>query len=158
MNASFRPLIVLCASVLPLAMAMPLAAQETGTTVAVKVESAKAAPLDEYFGAYRMSILGIRNMLRDATLRLERVARDNPESEFGRAQVAESCMRDWESKYPQDSWLPSTILSLHDLYARIDTDQSRKHAYDVGAWLIERFPSSPEAAQIRAESSGFPSS
>jgi hypothetical protein len=150
MKATFRALVIVCTSAVAAAVFCPVTAQAAGTTVALKMESVRVAPADEYFGPLKLSILGMRNVLRDAKLRLERVAGDEPQQEFSRAKLTEACVRDWAAKYPRDGWLPGTLLSLRELYAKIGTDESRERAVNVTSWLIECYPRTAEAAQVRS--------
>jgi hypothetical protein len=109
----------------------------------------RLAPADEYFGPLKMSVLGIRNSLRDETARAASYDAPDPESAFAHAELIERSVRDWEFKYPHDTWLPRTLLALSHLYATIDSAQSRRHAAEVAAWLAARYPSSSEAEQVR---------
>ena len=57
--------------------------------------------------------------------------------------MTEDAMRDWEHKYPQDTWIPAALFSLERLYAKVDSDQARAHAQFVMAWLVHDYPASP---------------
>src|ERR1700680_3414227 len=87
----------------------------------------RLAPADEYFGPLKRSVLGIRNTLR------------------------EQSVRDCEKKYPAYPWLPRSVFDLQHLYAQIPSETSRRHAAEVATWLISRYPGSMEAAQMRLE-------
>jgi hypothetical protein len=109
------------------------------------------APADEYFGPLKMSVLGIRNTLRDEAAKLASQNPPEPAAAYAHANLVERSVTDWEAKYPADHWLPRTILSLQHLYAQIPEEASRRHAADVAGWLISRYPRSNEASQMRGE-------
>ena len=108
------------------------------------------APADEYFGRYHLSILGIRNAISDMTTK----AHEEPEhaSAFlNSAELAEDSIRQWQSRYPQDSWLPKTIFSLERLYVSIGNNESAEHAVQTAAWLDRSFPKTAFAEMGRTE-------
>lgn len=109
------------------------------------------APADEYFGPLKMSVLGIRNTLRDESVRLASADRPEPAAAYAHANLVERSLLDWQSKYPADRWLPRMVFALQHLYAQIPSETSRRHASKVAAWLISRYPRSGEAAQMRRE-------
>jgi len=111
----------------------------------------KVAPADEYFGPLGMSILGIRNALRDTATKLDVDPSADTESALQHVALIERSVRDWENKYPGDSWLPRTVLALHRVYARIRTEDGRKHATETASWLMERYETSREAQALRSE-------
>ncbi len=149
MKGSLRALLASCIVAFAAAVLAPVAAHASGTPTLHKSES-KAAPADEYFGPLNLSILGIRNVLHDAELRLECDGGDSAQAELSRAKLTEASVRDWEAKYPHDNWLPGTLLALRNLYAKIDTGESRERADNVGSWLMERYPSSAAATYVRS--------
>ncbi len=71
----------------------------------------RVAPADEYFGRLKMSILGVRNQLKDLTAKVQ-FAPDRGGDILGAATMVEDAIRDWEHKYPQDSWLPKSVFLL----------------------------------------------
>ena len=82
------------------------------------VAASRVAPADEYFGRLKMSILGIRNQLRD----LEAKAYYRTSSRgalIGEATFIEDAMRDWSAKYPGDPWIPGFRHRLQRVYVRI---------------------------------------
>ena len=111
----------------------------------------RLAPADEYFGPLKLSVLGIANSLRDESARVDAETAGNPDSAFQHVTLVEASVRDWETKYPGDTWLPRTLLTLERLYAKIESDRSRQHASEVASWLIDRYPASPETVRLRAE-------
>jgi hypothetical protein len=111
----------------------------------------RLAPADEYFGPLKMSVLGMRNVLRDEAAKLASANPPAPAAAFAHANLVERSVLDWEAKYPADHWLPRTILGLERLFGHIPSAESRQHAGEVATWLMTRYPNSPEAVQARSE-------
>ncbi len=128
---------------------MPAVADTTPANTYAAAAFAHAAPADEYFGPLGLSILGIRNMLVETTQRLDRSGEET--GTFRNVTLLEACVRDWEAKYPGDSWLPGTVLALHRAYRKIASAESVRHSVDTASWLIVRYPNSAEARAARAE-------
>jgi hypothetical protein len=105
----------------------------------------KVAPADEYFGRLKLSILGIRNTIKDMGLKADADPQHAVSSVMGAVALTEDAMRDWEKKYPADSWIPPAILSLERLYAKVDSDEARAHAKIVMVWLVHDYPKSVPA-------------
>jgi hypothetical protein len=102
----------------------------------------KVAPADEYFGRLKLSILGIRNTIKDVGLKVDADQTHAVAIVMGSVALTEDAMRDWEKKYPRDTWIPPAILSLERLYAKVDSDEARAHAKSVMSWLVHDYPSS----------------
>jgi hypothetical protein len=102
----------------------------------------KVAPADEYFGRLKLSILGIRNTIKDMGLKADADPVHAVSSVMGSVSLTEDAMRDWEKKYPADTWIPPAILSLERLYAKVDSDEARAHAKVVMVWLVHDYPRS----------------
>jgi hypothetical protein len=102
----------------------------------------KVAPADEYFGRLKLSILGIRNTIKDLGLKADADPAHAEASVMGSVGLTEDAMRDWEKKYPRDSWIPPAILSLERLYAKVDSEAARVHAKLTMAWLVHDYPAS----------------
>src|SRR6202165_3064910 len=68
--------------------------------------SANLAPADRYFGRLKMSILGVRNSLRDLAARADAHPED-AEHIFDKAVLVEDALRDWHAHFPRDPWIPS---------------------------------------------------
>ena len=109
----------------------------------VKVAAAKCkvAPADEYFGKLKMSILGIRNTIKDQGLRVD-VDPDKAPTTLNAIALTEDAMRDWQKKYPCDSWIPGTIYALEHFYLKIHTNDGVKHVHAAFAWLRHDYPKS----------------
>lgn len=117
--------------------------------VAMKI---KVAPADEYFGHLKMSILGIRNTLKDLAVKAD-YNPANPEQIFGSAGFAEEALHEWEHKYPGDPWLAKTVAGLVHMYSRVPTVQGRAKMHAAFAWLSGHYGTTKKAlvAQEKAE-------
>lgn len=117
-----------------------------------KVAKIKVAPADEYFGHLKMSILGIRNTLKDLAIKAD-YNPSNPEQIFGSAGFAEEALHEWEHKYPGDPWLAKTVAGLVHMYSRVPTAQGRAKMHAAFAWLSSRYGASKKqlVAQAKAE-------
>lgn len=111
---------------------------------------AHGAPADAYFGTQKMSVLGIRNRIRDVSLRMDVGVSVDPANAIHDMKFVEESIRDWERQYPSDSWLPRMVYALHHVYKRLRNDEASQHASQVGAWLIDRYPNSKEAIELRS--------
>ena len=113
------------------------AAGHHGKTVAQA--KCRVAPADEYFGKLKMSILGIRNTIKDQGLKVD-YQPDKAETTFNAIALTEDAIHDWEHKYPCDSWLPGTIYALEHYYTKIHTSDGVRHVHATYAWLRRDFP------------------
>ena len=96
-------------------------------------ERPKLAPADEYFGHLKMSVLGIANVLRDSRLRAADPMRSD--SIFGSLAWVEDAIRDWESKYPEDTWIAKDLLALETTYLTAPGGHAHDCALRTEAWL-----------------------
>jgi hypothetical protein len=119
-------------------------------TVANARPKCKVAPADEYFGKLKMSILGIRNTIRDQGLKVD-VDPDKAPTTLNSISLTEDAIHDWQHKYPCDSWLPGTLYSLEHFYMKIHTDDGVKHVHATFAWLRHDYPKSNLVAVARRE-------
>ena len=101
----------------------------------------KVAPADEYFGRLKLSILGIRNTIKDMGYKVDADPVHGMQI-MNAVSLTEDAMHDWQKKYPQDSWIPGAILSLERLYAKVDSDEARTHAKVTMVWLVKDYPKS----------------
>jgi hypothetical protein len=106
-----------------------------------KAAPIRIAPADEYFGKLKLSVLGIRNTIKDVGANLD-IDQTRWAQLASKAAFAEDAMRDWEKKYPQDTWLAKTVFALERMYAKLDSDEGRKHAIASMQWVIHDFPKS----------------
>ncbi len=138
--------LALVAAMSPAAMSNPSPASSGSPVKAAH----KVAPADEYFGRMKMSILSIRNAIKDLGLKAE-AHPENAESIFGTASLTEDAIRDWEQKYPLDTWLAKTVFSLQRMYAKVPTDEGRARARKAQQWVVARYGTTEFAATVRAE-------
>jgi len=101
----------------------------------------RVAPADEYFGKLKLSVLGIRNTIKDVGANLD-IDQTRWAQLASKAAFAEDAMHDWERKYPQDTWLAKTVFALERMYAKLDSDEGRRHAIASMQWLVHDFPRS----------------
>ena len=115
-----------------------------------KVAKCKMAPADEYFGKLKMSILGIRNTIKDQGLKVD-FEPAKASSTFNSIALTEDAIRDWQHKYPCDSWLPGTLYALQHFYTKIHTQDGVKHVHATFKWLRHDFPKSKVVAAALKE-------
>jgi hypothetical protein len=136
------------------ARAVPAAAKTAKSTVKTatsKTASKKApaktgyhprngpAPADEYFGRLGMSVLGVRNKVKDLGLESD-IHPDRGTAILSNALWVEDAMRDWAKKYPFDRWLPRYAYALEQMYERIPGDGAHKRAIKQISYLTAYFP------------------
>ena len=97
------------------------------------------APADEYFGRLQMSILGVRNKVKDLGLDAE-VHPEHGKAVLGNALWVEDAMRDWAKKYPFDRWLPRYAYALEQMYERIPGEDAHRRAVKQVSYLTAYFP------------------
>lgn len=104
------------------------------------IAHSKVAPADEYFGRLKMSILGIRNQIKDLGLKAD-MDPHKAAGIMGTALLTDDAVHDWQRKYPADSWIPGMIFALERLYAKVDSDEARSRAKATMVWLVHAYPS-----------------
>jgi hypothetical protein len=125
------------------------ASAKATTRVAVRQPAvADLAPADEYFGPFKLSIIGIRNTLRDVGLRYD-FNHDIGTQTYKSAQQTEKSIRDWERRYPRDDQLPRAVYLLQRLYTKVLVSESRARAHVVAVWLFTDFAKSPQSKQLK---------
>jgi len=105
------------------------------------------APADEYFGPLKLSLIGMRNTIRDLGLRYD-VNHDISRQTFASTQLVERSVRDWGKKYAKDDQLPRVIFLLQRLYTKVLSQESRDRAHVVAQWLQSDFARSPQAREL----------
>ncbi|GAC1407628.1 MAG: hypothetical protein NVSMB64_14730 [Candidatus Velthaea sp.] len=111
----------------------------TPTAAMCAPRSSPVAPADEYFGKLKMSILGIRNTIRDVGANID-VDPGRWSGLINKADFTEDAVHDWQSKYPRDTWLPKTVFALAHMYAKVDSEEARKRSFSAMIWLVHDFP------------------
>lgn len=110
----------------------------------------RVAPADEYFGRLKMSVLGIRNKVKDLGLDAD-LHPERAHAVLGTALQVEDALRDWAHKYPADSWLPRYAYALETLYERISGDDAHGRAIRQLKYIVVFFPKSAYARIGRAK-------
>lgn len=105
------------------------------------------APADEYFGHYRLSVLGIANSIRDAGRRIDE-GNVGPTLD-GPLMFATDAIRSWEQQYPQDPWIARDLYAMQVVYLRVHTPRGLDLARRTEAWLVADYPNAPEAANAQ---------
>ena len=109
---------------------------------------ADLAPADEYFGPFKLSIIGIRNTIRDVGLRYD-YNHDSGTQSYNSALQTERSIRDWEQRYPRDDQLPRAVYLLQRLYTKVLMKEARAHAQLTASWLFKDFGASPQSKQLK---------
>jgi hypothetical protein len=110
--------------------------------------SAGLAPADRYFGRLKMSILGVRNSIKDLAARADAHPED-AEHVFDKAVLVEDALRDWHAHFPRDPWIPRYAYSLAQLYGKLEMDDARVRRNDMLDWLVATYPESEYAQMPR---------
>src|SRR5450755_1991263 len=79
-------------------------------TVSARAFTYAPAPADEYFGRFKLSNLGMRNIIHDMN-----IEGDSPLAlplQQGRIREVAGSLSDWANRYPRDTWLPGTAASF----------------------------------------------
>jgi hypothetical protein len=97
------------------------------------------APADEYFGRLGMSILGVRNKVKDLGLQAD-AHPDRGAAILSNALWVEDAMRAWARSYPFDRWLPRYAFALEQTYEEIPGDAAHKRAIKQLAYITAYFP------------------
>lgn len=118
----------------------------TATAAMADPVKSKVAPADEYFGRLKMSVLGISNVIKDMRLRVEADAGKTP-TIFGSLAMVEDAVRDWERKYPRDTWIAKDLYALEVTYLRAPGERAHAQAIKTEAWLRRDYPKTAYALQ-----------
>jgi len=98
----------------------------------------EAAPADEYFGRFKLSNLGIRNIIHD--IMIEGNSPLALPKQQSRIQAAESAMADWANKYPRDRWLPGAVVKFAAMLESKQQPFYDQAAYSLWYFLMEHYP------------------
>lgn len=102
-------------------------------------QSCHVAPADEYFGKLKLSVLGIRNTIRDQGLQVDVDPASAPKT-FNKIDFAEDALHDWEHKYPCDRWIPWTMYQLEHFYGKVHTPDGVKNVRRIVGWIRHDYP------------------
>ncbi len=115
-----------------------------------KLTMADYAPADEYFGPMKLSILGIRNTIRDLGFKVDADPSKGDQT-IGSASFAEKALVEWQKRYPRDPQLPRNIYFLEHLYAKVQTPLGQQKVTATETWLFTSYGSTPQARQLHKE-------
>jgi hypothetical protein len=109
----------------------------------------RSAPADEYFGRQKYSYLGINNALRVATV----LAGDHTTDPGIIATLSriDDALTAWTRKYPSDPQLARTYFLVVRAYTKVWTQPYQDKAWVYLHVLLERFPTSYFAKQVRRD-------
>jgi hypothetical protein len=128
----------------------PAGAQQTTAPIA---SVSLLAPADEYFGHFRLSVLGISNTIHLAVQRLENGFDAHAVCEGSLAFAGDS-IGAWEHAYPRDPAIPRELLALERAYLLAPSGEARAHALATEAWILRDYAGSDVARTAEAELSG----
>jgi hypothetical protein len=118
------------------------------TAVLAQTHSA-LAPADQYFGRLKMSILGIRNSIKDLDYRASQAADGDAPHIFDKLALVEDALHDWQSRYPHDTWIPRYTYSLAMVYKKLPIAEAHVRMNDLFDLLSSHYPSSEFAQAPR---------
>jgi ABC-type microcin C transport system permease subunit YejB len=117
------------------------AAPAIADTTLTPMQVASLAPADQYFGKIKMSILGIRNSIKD----IANAATTEPDKLsdlYHKLTLVEDSLADLKSQFPHDTWIPNLGVGLADAFAKIGFEDSAVHENDALDWVIAEYPNS----------------
>ena len=119
------------------------------------VPMSQLAPADEYFGPLKMSLLGIDNAMLNIVRRGTRL--EMASDTVHALDQVRSAIRDWEKRYPHDPGIGRALLRLHKTYAAFPDRHANALALSTAAWLVVKYPHSPQAKDARRYVASAPS-
>ncbi len=102
----------------------------------------RLAPADDYFGHYHMSVLGVRNAIKDLGMRQEQHLSNDEQVLYSKLLIVEDSLNDWRARYPNDTWIPRLGLALAKVWTRLNFADAGDHAGVTLGWVIANYPSS----------------
>ena len=127
----------------PIWATIPAGAQDGPWFTSLQV--AELAPADAYFGRVRMSVLGMRNAIKDVSVRIDGASSSDLAMLYRKLSLVEGAILDLKDQYPQDSWLPQLGLSLAETFAKMPFAGAQVRANDNLEWVIAEYPTSDQA-------------
>ncbi len=108
------------------------------------------APADEYFGRFRISVLGISNMIKDGGDRL--ADGSDPAAVLdGPLAFVTDAIHDWEHRFPNDPWIAKDLYKLEGAYLKAGSDRGNDLARRTVAWLVHDYPNAAYVADARSQ-------
>ena len=106
------------------------------------------APADEYFGKQKLSVLGIRNIVKDTLAELQNDPSKASDA-WNKAQYVENSFWGWQSQYPRDTHeLARMEMALARLYAAIGTSASIAEGIKLSQTFDSLYSCIPDAMSI----------
>jgi hypothetical protein len=138
-------------TIVKLRLALCIAAFSASLAPAFAQDSLRGlAPADEYFGRYKLSVLGIANTIRDAGARIDSGS-DPGNMLTGPLSFVTDAIKDWQQQYPGDPWIAKDLLALEAVYLRVPTDDGFRLASQTEAWLVADYPNAESAGRGREQ-------
>jgi hypothetical protein len=125
----------------------------TEVTIARRPLTQTSAPADEYFGAQRLSNLGMRNMVHFMTL--EGTSPLALQGQIANIDGVTAGLTAWMDKYPRDPWLPDTILKFAEFLQSKAQPFADAAAVSYLLLLEERFAGTPQAGEAAKVLDGY---
>jgi len=117
----------------------PVLAEDRARTVTA------LAPADRYFGQLKMSVLGIRNAIKDISLRTNVAPSGDMQPLFRKLTFVEDAITDLKTQFPKDSWIPQFGLSLAQAFMKMHVADAAVRANDAIDWVIAEYPRTDQA-------------
>jgi hypothetical protein len=138
-----KTVVALLSVALALVAVLPASADEQPARDVAAIQM--LAPADSYFGRLRMSVLGVKNAIRDIADRIDIASEDQLAVLYHKLTMVEDSVVDLKERYPQDTWLPRFGLELARAFARMPYPLAQIKANDDLDWVIAEYPTSREA-------------
>lgn len=119
-------------------LAAALATVVSMTSLGAAPVDRSAAPADQYFGAQKMSALGIR-MKIDALGRRYHARTISDDDLLHDASIAEASLRAWAGQYPRDPWLAPAAFHLEQLDQTVQSQAARAQATALLHYIAQKF-------------------
>ncbi len=126
-------------------MATPATADDRAEAPVVRMQATSLAPADAYFGRFQMSVLGIRNAIRDLSLRIDAVSPHDASPLYHQLTMVEDAILDLKNRFPKDSWIPQLGLSLAEAFAKMPFSAAQVHANDELDWIVAEYATTVQA-------------
>jgi hypothetical protein len=120
--------------------------QAAPTIIAVSAPS-PLAPADRYFGKLKMSVLGMRNAIKDITAVIDATdsaATNDLAKQYHKLTFVEDALLDLKTQYPADSWIAPLGLNLAKAFVKLHIEDATVDANDTVDWLIAEYPKTTE--------------
>ena len=103
------------------------------------------APADEYFGRTKLSVIGVRNYMKDIANHLDvgwgaRMT--------GQAMDVADAIDDWHRQYPRDYAIPQTLYDAYKLLGRIDSPEAHSTQAYLRKILVLEYNDSAQARDL----------